>query len=479
MDVKMKKYKNLTEWFETTDLRSPKSGEIEIEEWFEGKYQINAVLGYGHTSIVFRAIDTQLERTVALKVWIDTGYFDSSILLREGKLLANIQHPNIVKVYDFGLDAYMQRPWMCLEYLGTNNLFRFLRESVRAIELDKVIDLGIQLTTIVDYLHNSANIFQLDIKPGNLALDTNTWKIKLMDLGSAFRSGYKDIERLGTPGYIAPEVFGDSELSELSDVFSVGMVLYQSTTGENPLISIQKRALLELGAARDDEFDYITAAVPITHSVKVQSDSQFNKLLAEMRELRHSPRLKEFGFPKKFIELLDSMCSSDPKMRLTALEARNLLLTLQKKKSFPTIFISHSHLDKERFVRRFSELLEEKQIPIWLDEKNLKVGEPFWERIDNAIESSDYVVVVLSRNSVSSLGVAEELRTAQLYNLDKVKILPIRIDPLPYEQIPARLRSRHILDFVGWESPDSLEKKTDKFIADVVSLYSGNEHSAG
>ena len=475
----MNRYKNLAHWFDTTDLRSPRSGEIEVDEWFEGKYQVDALLGYGHTAMVFRAIDTKLERYVALKVWIDTGYFDSSILLREGKLIANIQHPNIVKVYEFGLDDYMQRPWMSLEYLGNDNLFRFLRASKSVNEFEKVVDLGIQLASIVDYLHHSANVFQLDIKPGNLALDSESWKIKLMDLGSAFRSGYGNIERLGTPGYIAPEVFDESEFSESSDIFSVGMVLYQSSTGENPLIPIQRKALVEVDAARDDEIDYITAAIPITHPVKNQSDSQFNKLLARMREIQYSVRLREFGFPQKFSELMDTMCSSEPTKRPTALEVRNRLLALQKKKSFPTIFVSHSHIDKARFVHRFSELLEKKNIPIWLDEKDLKVGEPFWERIEDAIETSDYVVVILSKNSISSSGVAEELRTAQLYNLDNVKILPIRIDPLPYEHIPRQLRSRHILDFVGWESPGILEKKTDKFIADVVSLYSRNEHDAG
>ncbi|MBT3714348.1 MAG: hypothetical protein HOG15_13435 [Anaerolineae bacterium] len=106
----MKKYKSLDQWFKKTDLHAPQSGEIEVAEWFKGKYQINALLGYGHTSMVFRAIDTHLERLVALKIWLDTGWdFDSSILLKEGKLLANAHHSNIVKVYDFGIESLLQK----------------------------------------------------------------------------------------------------------------------------------------------------------------------------------------------------------------------------------------------------------------------------------------------------------------------------------------------------------------------------------
>ena len=464
----MKRYKNLAQWFENTDLRFPKSGEIKIDEWYKGKYQINALLGYGHTSMVFRAIDTQLERLVALKVWIDTWHFDSSILLKEGKLLANAHHSNIVKVYDFGIDEVTQRPWMSLEYLGENNLYRFLRTKTRIYDYEKIVDLGIQLTGIVDYLHNSVGVYQLDIKPGNLAFDENLWNVKMMDLGSAFRSGFDEMERLGTPGYIAPEVFHDSNFTNASDIFSIGMVLFQCAFGKNPLIKLQANTLKESSKQSDA---YKTSAIPISEPIDGENDSRYKELLTKMSEFNYSSNLESLEYPPEFSALVSKMCSVLPENRPTALEARNSFLEFKKKTPLPTIFISHSHLDKVPFVKKFVALLEKKNVPFWLDEKDVKVGEPFWERIGDAIETSDFVVVILSKNSIKSLGVAEELRTAQLYNLKKVKILPIRIDSLSFEKMPIQLRSRHILDFVGWEEQGVLEKKTDKFIADVISLF--------
>ena len=370
------------------------------------------------------------------------------------------------------IDEITQRPWMSLEYLGENNLYRFLQSITRIDDYEKIIDLGIQLTGIVDYLHNSIGIHQLDIKPGNLAFDENLWNLKMMDLGSAFRSEFHAMERLGTPGYIAPEIFHNDNFSNASDIFSIGMVLFQCTVGRNPLIRLQKNTLKEVNKQNESEFDYVTAMVPISEPVEGKNDSRYKELLSKMKEINYLSSLEGLGYPTEFSSLISAMCSVSPENRPTALDARNRFLEFKNKKTLPTIFISHSHLDKTPFVKKFTALLEKKNIPFWLDEKDLKIGEPFWERISDAIESSDFVVVILSKNSINSLGVAEELRTAQLYNLKKVKILPIRIDSLPFEKMPIQLRSRQILDFVGWEERGVLEKKTDKFIADAISLFS-------
>lgn len=168
------------------------------------------------------------------------------------------------------------------------------------------------------------------------------------------------------------------------------------------------------------------------------------------------------------------MCSFDPAVRPSAYEIRNKLSTFIKDKNtvhMPSIFVSHSHLDKERFVNKFAKRLSNLGFKIWLDNWNLKAGEPFWERIGDAIETCDFVVVILSNNSINSVGVSEEIRTAQLQNFERIKILPIRIDPLDFSRVPSHLRSRHILDFVGWENEDGLSKKTAKLASDIMSLY--------
>jgi hypothetical protein len=121
-------------------------------------------------------------------------------------------------------------------------------------------------------------------------------------------------------------------------------------------------------------------------------------------------------------------------------------------------------------VDRFASLLKEKGFPIWLDEWSLKVGETFWEKIGEAIETCDFVILILSGNSIKSKGVLEEIRAAHLLNLDKVKILPIRIDPIGFSEIPPYLRSRHVLDFVGWQEDNRVVEKTDKLVSDILAL---------
>ncbi len=121
----------------------------------------------------------------------------------------------------------------------------------------------------------------------------------------------------------------------------------------------------------------------------------------------------------------------------------------------------------------FGRAMSRRGFKVWLDEWSLKTGEPFWERIGAAIQSCDFVIVVLSKNSIKSHGVLEESRTAQIFNLERVKVLPIRIDPIDYSDIPVHLRTRHILDFVGWEDKKVLSAKMSKLASDILSFSEG------
>ncbi len=113
------RYQDLLAWFNQTDISSIRRGPIRVDQWFQGRYEVFSVLGYGHTSVVFKATDTKLGRVVALKIWHNAGFgIEKTVLLKEGQLLACLQHPNIVKVYDFGTENSGGRPWTVLEYLG-------------------------------------------------------------------------------------------------------------------------------------------------------------------------------------------------------------------------------------------------------------------------------------------------------------------------------------------------------------------------
>jgi serine/threonine protein kinase len=289
-----------------------------------------------------------------------------------------------------------------------------------------------------------------------------------MDLGSAADDRHR-FERLGTPGYVAPELLESESADSKCDIFAIGILICELLVGENPLIAQQEQLISRKGRWAN----YSTAAIPL--EPRYTSEKPFSK---GVREFQPGEKLKTVGVPGRLVELLKAMCSEDPSVRPNANEAEAALLRLSepsKKVQRPSLFISHSHLDKERFVMDLGRAMSLRGFKVWLDEWGLRAGEPFWEKIGAAIQSCDFVIVVLSQNSLKSHGVLEELRTAQIFNLDREKVLPVRIDPIDYSDIPVHLRARHILDFVGWEDKKVLNAKISKLASDILSLSAGGE----
>ena len=514
-----KRYADLRSWFNETEIKGIRREPIQIDQWFQGRYEVFAVLGYGHTSVVFKAMDTKLQRVVAVKVWHNAGYgINDTVLLKEGRLLASIQHPNIVKVYDFGTDNLDGRPWTILEYLGVATLYDVLHyKGCLAGQWQLLAHIVAQVASIVDFLHHSVKVFQLDLKPGNLSFNAESTAITLMDLGSAYHVASQHIWRYGTPGYIAPESFQDTPVNDKCDLFSLGILLYELITGQNPLAEMQRTALevadptepaasvhilsesslpekVELTPSsmnwppyevepaidlqilneapkvlRDDGWDGSTAAIPIGD----QSQGRYSRLLKAMRKMDLRQRLYELGTPAILREVAEALTSFECNARPSAHEVRMALQPMAEGTdvaNMPTLFLSHSKKDKSRFVRKFATALRGKGFHVWMDEDSLRTGEPFWESITQAIQTSNFVIVILSENSVGSAGVTEEIRAAHLQNLTSTKLLPIRIDPIEFGSIPKALLSRHVLDFVGWQEDDVFRRQLDKLCADIMAM---------
>jgi serine/threonine protein kinase len=465
----MTTHQTLNDWLDTINSYVDFNGKLTIQEWFEEKYEIQEVLGVGLTSVVFKAIDTRLERIVALKIWHNFAYgLDSTILLREGKILAKLNHPNIVRVLDYGINRESNRPWTSLEYLGTRTLRDLIKEQNQNgshLSWLEAVHLGLQAVSIVDYLHNSAKLFQLDIKPENLSLDPPSTTVKLMDLGSASAVGSRFWLRYGTPGYVAPEIFEEEITDEKCDVFALGIVMYELITGRNPLHLLQSEFMSQDASVRE-------MAISMVMETGIRSRTENSPLFERIKGFDPELGLRPFRIPDELARLITSMCAPKPSSRPSAREVMTALMRMTdgEAKALPSIFISHSHQDKERFVLKFASELKSRGFNVWLDEWSLRVGEPFWERIGQAIDSSDFVIIILSQNSLNSHGVKEEIRTAHDYNLDRVKLLPIRIDPVDFSSMPLSLRSRHILDFVGWESNVKFNERVSKLASDIMAL---------
>ena len=205
-----------------------------------GRYQILGTLGRGGMASVYQAHDPGIGRDVAIKFLHSTLCEEADCrarFLREARAAGGLSHPNIVTVHDVGeIDG---RPYMAMEFLQGDVLSEVMRPS-QALPVRDVLVMGIQLANALDYAH-SHRIVHRDIKPGNIVRLQGTDTIKVTDFGIAHmdtsatgeqRTRVGDV--LGTPQYMSPEQTRGDRLDGRSDLFSVGIVLYQMLAGHRP-----------------------------------------------------------------------------------------------------------------------------------------------------------------------------------------------------------------------------------------------------
>src|SRR5262245_52377929 len=191
-------------------------------------------IGRGAFGEVFRAGDTRLDREVALKLLPGTPSPDSdaeSSIIREGRLLAKVRHPNVVTIY--GAEQIGNRIGLWMELVRGRTLEQLLREGVM-FRADEVVDIGVELCRAVSAVH-AAGLLHRDIKAHNV-VRADDGRVVLMDFGAGRElddSSSSDLA--GTPLYLAPEVLAGGPATVQSDVYSLGVVLYHLLTKSYPV----------------------------------------------------------------------------------------------------------------------------------------------------------------------------------------------------------------------------------------------------
>jgi len=201
------------------------------------RYQLEQTLGTGGMALVYKAKDLMLERSVAVKVLREDLSTDMSFRERfrqEARAAANLSHPNIVTVHDFGLDQ--GHLFIVMEYVPGTDLKTRIREKSR-FSVQETLELMIQACQGVGYAHR-AGLVHCDIKPHNMLVSPDG-RLKVTDFGiaRAFASISPE-ERSevvwGSPHYFSPEQASGLPPSPASDVYSLGVILYEMLTGQLP-----------------------------------------------------------------------------------------------------------------------------------------------------------------------------------------------------------------------------------------------------
>jgi serine/threonine protein kinase len=232
-----------------------------------GRYRIEGRLGVGGMSTVALAFDQRLERYVAIKLLAEHLADDPTFVSRfrrEALAAARLVHPNIVQVFDFGLDEHQHQHFIVMEHVPGHSCAELLRDHGR-MEVEQAVDVVTQACRGLDYAHRNGVVHR-DVKPGNL-LVSDSDVVKLADFGIARAADQSSITQvgsvLGTAAYLAPEQARGEEAGPRADIYSLGVVTYQLLTGRLPY---EANSLSELALKQQREppqpVDEINPQVP-------------------------------------------------------------------------------------------------------------------------------------------------------------------------------------------------------------------------
>ena len=201
-----------------------------------GGYEIGEEIGQGGMAVVYRAFQPQLERWVAVKILQVTGAGDQEFLdrfRREARAVAALRHPNILTIYDYGEEGGIA--YIVMEYVPGNTLKA--RLTGQPMEWPDVATLLLPVGRALAYAH-SQGIVHRDVKPANVLMARPDWPL-LADFGLVKLVGHqRGITRpgmsIGTPAYVSPEQAAGEDVDHRSDIYSLGIMLYELLTGRFP-----------------------------------------------------------------------------------------------------------------------------------------------------------------------------------------------------------------------------------------------------
>jgi len=209
---------------------------MNIGDILKERYEIIELLGEGGMAFVYKALDKELQRFVAIKT-LKPSYVSQETFVerfkREAQVASNINNPNIVQIFDWGIEGV---PYFVMEYVEGNSLTQIIAKK-KQLSISDVIYIGSRVANGLQAAHSNGLVHR-DIKPGNILI-TSEGRVKVTDFGIvAIQNESSDITKtgsvLGTATYISPEQAKGESVSTQSDLYSLGIVLYELLIGKPP-----------------------------------------------------------------------------------------------------------------------------------------------------------------------------------------------------------------------------------------------------
>jgi WD40 repeat protein/tRNA A-37 threonylcarbamoyl transferase component Bud32 len=234
---------------------NPSTGPLAPHHLLKERYRILEQIGKGGFGAVYKAADTLFGyRPVAVKEMVQSHLSPQEMaeaieaFKREAYLLACLQHPNIPAIHDYFGDA--GRWYLVMDFIEGETLEDYLQKARGGyLPVEQVLDIGLQLCTVLDYLHTrQPPIIFRDLKPANI-LRTSSGRIYVIDFGIArhFKPGQtRDTIAFGSPGYAPPEQYGKTQTGPRADLYALGATLHQLLTGDDPALAPFRFAPLQL-----------------------------------------------------------------------------------------------------------------------------------------------------------------------------------------------------------------------------------------
>ena len=261
------------------------------------RYELESRLGVGGMSTVHLALDRRLERRVAVKLLAEHLAEDEAFVSRfrrEALAAAKLVHPNIVQVFDFGLDEASHRQYIVMEYVPGQSCAEILRDQGR-LEAEDAVDIIGQSCRGLDHAHRNGVVHR-DVKPGNL-LRSPDGLVKLADFGIAKAAELTGITQagsvLGTAAYLAPEQARGEPAGPASDIYALGVVAYQMLAGRLPyeatsLTELANKQLNEAPPSLDEVNPEVPPALAhaVARSLSIEPSDRYAGALAMGEALR-------------------------------------------------------------------------------------------------------------------------------------------------------------------------------------------------